>query len=165
MADDTRTDDERKQDEQKRVAQAEDDRKAREKAEADRQKEMKETPLVADAAGNVMIEAIMGPYRGQRLTVKEAEGSAAINDHWARNPVWTEYQHDELSEEERKSAWDASHAWATATWEAAGQEPDETPPPEGGEARKRAMTPEPQHGGAGYATRGTAEPSKPAAKR
>jgi hypothetical protein len=163
MADDDKTADERKQDEEKRVAQAEEDRKAREKAEADRQKEMKEIPLVADAAGNVMIEAIMGPYRGQRLTVKEADGTAAINDHWARNPVWTEYQHDELSAEERTAAFDAAHAWAKEQWAWADEE--ETPPPEGTPVRQRAMTPEPQHGGAGYATRGAGEAAKPVNKR
>jgi hypothetical protein len=132
MADnDNRTDDERRREaaeaEAKRIAQAEEDRKAREQAEADRRKAAREAPLVPNAEGNVMIEAIMGPYRGQRLTVKEAEGTAAINDHWARNPNEVEYQHDELSEEDRKAAWDASHKWAKETWEAAGQPPDEAP--------------------------------------
>jgi hypothetical protein len=130
--DDNRTDDERKKqaadDEQKRITQAEDDRKAREQAEADRQKAMKETPLVPNDQGIVMVEAIMGPYRGQRLQMKEADGTAAINEHWARNPVWAEYVHDELSDEERKAAWDASHAWANAQWEEAQKEPEEAEP-------------------------------------
>ena len=98
--------------EEKRLAQAEEDRKKREEGDEDRQKQARETPLVADAAGNVMIEAIMGPYRGNRLTVTEAEGQAAINDHWARNPVITEYQHEELSEEDRTAAWEAANTWA-----------------------------------------------------
>ena len=98
--------------EEKRLAQAEEDRKKREEGDEDRRKQARETPLVADAAGNVMIEAIMGPYRGNRLTVTEAEGQAAINDHWARNPVITEYQHEELSEEDRTAAWEAANNWA-----------------------------------------------------
>ena len=107
--------------EEKRLAQAEEERKKREEGDEERKKQARETPLVADAAGNVMIEAIMGPYRGNRLTVTEAEGQAAINDHWARNPVITEYQHEELSEEDRTSAWEAANNWAKETWEKAGQ--------------------------------------------
>jgi hypothetical protein len=166
--DDKRTADERKREahdaEQKRVAQAEEDRKAKEQAEADRRKQARDAPLVPNDQGIVMVEAIMGPYRGQRLQMKEADGTAAIGAHWARNPTEAEYQHDELSEEERKAAWDASHKWANDTWEEAQKEPDETPPPEGGAARKRAMTPEPQHGGAGYATRAAPAPA-PGTKR
>ena len=122
--------------EEKRLAQAEEERKKREEGDEERKKQARETPLVADAAGNVMIEAIMGPYRGNRLTVTEAEGQAAINDHWARNPVITEYQHEELSEEDRTAAWEAANTWAKETWEKAGQVEGETPPPEA-EAKRR----------------------------
>jgi hypothetical protein len=162
MADDNRTAEERNRQaadaEQKRVQQAEEDRKQKEKAEADRKKAARDAPLVPNAEGNVMIECIMGPYRGQNLTVTAADGQAAINEHWARNPVEAEYQHDELSGEERTAAWDASHAWANRIWEEAQKEPDETPPPEGTPVR-RAMTPQSEQGG--YATR-AAEPHKPA---
>jgi len=32
------------------------------------------------------VEALMGPYRGQRLTMPAAEAENAINDHWAIDP-------------------------------------------------------------------------------
>jgi hypothetical protein len=145
--------------EQKRIEQAETDRKAREQAEADRRKAARDAPLVPNAEGNVMVEAIMGPYRGQRLTMTAADGQSAINNHWARNPVEAEYQHDALDEPERVAAFDASHAWAKAQWDAA-QDVEETPPPEGGEgtpvARKRNVTPEPA---GGYVTKAAPAPA------
>jgi hypothetical protein len=146
--DDKRTDDAHKpldaDAEQKRIAQAEEDRKAKEQAEQDRRKQARDAPLVPNAEGNVMIEAIMGPYRGQRLTVKEAEGTAAINDHWARNPVEAIYEHETLDEADRVHAIEAAQAWATATWEAAGQPPDETPEEGGGYKTRAAPTPTPE---------------------
>jgi hypothetical protein len=42
-----------------------------------------------DAEGNVQIECLMGPYRGQYLKVLEAVGAAAIADKWAREPLLT----------------------------------------------------------------------------
>jgi len=145
--------------EQKRIAQAEEDRKKAEAAEQERRKQARDAPLVPNAEGNVMVEALMGPYRGQRLTMTAADGQAAINDHWARNPVEAEYEHEQLDDAHRKEAWDASHAWAKTQWDAAqGVEPAPPvePPPEGGDggaaARKRAMTPEEQQ--PGYKTRG-----------
>ena len=179
MADEKRAEDDRKRTaeddrkhaaeaEQKRIAQAEEDRKQREQAEQQRRKQARDAPLVPNAEGNVMVECIMGPYRGQRLTMTAADGQAAINDHWARNPTEAEYQHEELAEADRVAAWEASKAWAQAQWDAAaaiGEEPD--PPPvieEGGEggaaARRRAMQAEQ---GGGYATRQT--PAAPEPKR
>jgi len=122
--------------------------------------------LAPDAAGNVMIEAIAGPYRNQRLTVPAAEGQTAINDHWARDPhSGEEYGtgHDALSDEERAHALEAANTWAQTQWDAGTQEP---PPPEGGEGetggvtRRRAMTPDQ---GPGYATRRN-EPQQPPRK-
>lgn len=166
----TETDDERKREavdaEQKRITQAEDDRKAREQAETDRRKQARDAPLVPNDQGIVMIEAIMGPYRGQRLQMKEADGSAAISAHWARNPVEAEYQHEELSDEDRKAALDASHAWANAQWEEAQKEPDETPEAkqkredQERQHQQRDMQPEQPDQAAGYKTRQAPEPPK-----
>lgn len=100
--------------------------------------------LEPNAEGNVMVECIMGPYRGQNITMTAADGQAAINDHWARDPTEALYEHEELSEEDRTHAVEASHAWAQAQWDAAaGVEPPPTePPPEGGVTRKRSMAAE-----------------------
>ena len=179
MADDDnkRADDERKHSaeeqrrhaadaEQKRIAQAEEDRKKQAQAEQDRKKEVSQRALVPNAEGNVIVEAIMGPYRGQHLTMTEADGQAAINDHWARDPTEALYEHEALDDEHRKEAVDAAHAWAQTQWDAAQGVEDETPPPpEGGEgegeggiaARRRAMTPEAPTGG--YTTRATPTPA------
>ena len=109
--------------------------------------------LVPNAEGNVMVEAIMGPYRGQHLTMTATDGQAAIDAHWARDPTEAIYEHDELDEAERTAALDASHTWAQAQWDAAqGVEPPEPPPPEGGVTRRRALEPEDKPGG--YSTRG-----------
>ena len=109
-----------------------------------------------------MVEAIMGPYRGQHLTMTAADGQAAIDAHWARNPSEAIYEHEPLDDEHRKEAVDASHAWAQAQWDAAqGVEPDQ-PPPEGGEGtpleqrRRRSMTAEQTPGG--YTTRDATQP-------
>ena len=142
--DDKRTADERKREaheaEQKRIAQAEDDRKKREQAEVDRRKQARDAPLVPNAEGNVMVECIMGPYRGQNITMTAADGQTAINDHWARNPTEAAYEHEPLSEEDRTHAVEASHTWAQAQWDAAQGIEQEPPPPEGGVTR-RSMAP------------------------
>jgi len=123
MAEDKRTHEERRQqvldDEKKRTEQAETDRKAREEADQKRRKEARDAPLVPDAAGNVMVEVFMGPYRGNRLTMTAADGQAAINNHWARNPGLIEYEHEPLDDAGRVAALDAAIAWAKATWDAA----------------------------------------------
>jgi len=136
--------------EAKRIAQAEEDRKQKAEADDKRKAEAKQRALVPNAEGNVMVEAIMGPYRGQNLTMTAADGQAAINGHWARNPTETHYEHEALDDEHRKEAIDAAHAWAQAQWDAAqGIEP-EAPPPEGGVTKRRAMKP---GEGADYKTR------------
>jgi hypothetical protein len=129
--------------------------------------EQRQAELVPDAAGNVRVEVIMGPYRGQHLTMTNADGQAAINAHWARNPTEVLYQHEALSDQERTDAFAAAHAWAQAQWDAAqGTTPPEPPPPEGGETggetRKRTMRPDE---GEGYRTRDVhPEPKHPEPK-
>jgi hypothetical protein len=105
------------------------------------------------------VEAILGPYRGQRLTMTAADATAAINAHWARDPFTTEEPHDPLSEEERTAALDAANAWYDAQQAAAsGEAPPPEPPPEGGEAQsKRAMAAEKP---GAYTTRETAKPKR-----
>jgi hypothetical protein len=95
-------------------------------------KRVKAAPkLVPNAEGNVMVEAIMGPYRNQNLTMTAADGQAAIDAHWARDPTEALYEHEPLDDEHRQEAVTAAHAWAQAQWDAAaGIVP---PPPEGGE--------------------------------
>jgi hypothetical protein len=124
--------------EKKRIEQADADRKSRDQAEQQRRKEARDAPLVPDAAGNVMVECIMGPYRGQHMTMTAADGQTAINDHWARKAGMIEYEHEALDEAGRTHAFEASQAWAKAQWDAANEEPDPPPP----EARKRDMAPE-----------------------
>jgi hypothetical protein len=81
-----------------------------------------------------------------------ADGQAAIDAHWARDPTEALYEHDELDEAHRKEAWDASHAWAQAQWDAAAniEPPPVEPPPEEGAAHKRGMAAAP---GGTYTTR------------
>lgn len=96
------------------------------------------------------IEAILGPYRGNRLTMPAAEAQNAINDHWARDPYSEDPPHDALTEEERAHALEAATAWRDAQLAASqGEEPPPDPAPEGGATR--AMQSE---GGGGYKTRG-----------
>lgn len=97
------------------------------------------------------IEAILGPYRGQRLTVSDADATAAINDHWARDPYSEDPPHDALTEEERAHALEAAQAWAAAQLAASqGETPPDPPPPEGGVTRAMGADDEPGK----YKTRG-----------
>jgi len=106
--------------------------------------------LVPDAEGNVRIDVIMGPYRGNLLTVPAAEGQAALDAHWARDPFTgvADYGtgHDPLSDEERATAHEAATTWARAQWETGAQEPPPVEPPPEGEGgtpvRRRAMAAE-----------------------
>jgi len=113
------------------------------------------------------IDVIMGPYRGNRLTVSAADADAAVNAHWARDPhsdVPYGEGHEPLDDEHRAEALEAANTWAQTQWDAGAQEP---PPPEGGEGetggvtRRRAMSPD--QPGARYATRQGAgqEPTPP----
>ena len=104
--------------------------------------------LVPKPDGTVMVEVLMGPYRGQHLTMSAADGQAALAANWARDPSEAIYEHEPLSDEDRKAAWDASHAWAQAQWDAA---QSVEPPAEGGDGRRRRSMEAEQAGG--YATR------------
>src|SRR4029077_12971904 len=104
--------------------------------------------LVPNAEGNVMVDVIMGPYRDNRLTMTAADGDAAINAHWARDPIGEEDpDHPPLTDQQRQDAWDASHVWAQAQQDALLDVPAHQP------AAKRAMKPDE---GAEYKTRDTA---------
>jgi hypothetical protein len=91
-----------------------------------------------DADGNVMIECLMGPYRGQHLKVPEAVATAAIADKWAREPNLPPINHDDpaivMTPEETEHA--LGHANEAAAFlrgdEGAPVYPPEPPPPEGG---------------------------------
>ena len=68
-----------------------------------------------------VIDVIMGPYRGHRLTVPAADADSAVNNHWATDanappPAPDHEPHPPLSDEERAAALTAAEAWATATW-------------------------------------------------
>jgi hypothetical protein len=96
-----------------------------------------------------IVDVHMGPYRGSRLRMTAADADAAINAHWAHDPITAydpDHAHEPLTDQQREDAMTAAHAWAHATWDAAqGVAPPEPPPPEGGVTRKRAMKPEEGH--------------------
>jgi hypothetical protein len=105
-------------------------------------KKAEQRALVPNAEGNVMVEAILGPYRGNRLTMPAAEGEQARDDHWVINPSDMEsYDHPTLTDEERTASLAAAQAWAQAQWDTA-QGVAPPPPPEGGVTRKRSMAAE-----------------------
>jgi hypothetical protein len=124
------------------------------------------------------VEAIMGPYRGHRLTMTAADADAAVNAHWARDPfaepavgegtranevpqgeaAAEQQAHPPLTDEERAAAYEASVTWAKAQWDAAAgieppPEPPE-PPPEGVTESRRARAMKPDENPEGYRTRG-----------
>src|SRR5262245_13785830 len=101
------------------------------------------------------VEAILGPYRGQRLTMLDADADAAVNDHWARDPYAPpEDPHDPLTEQERTDALAAAQAWAQAQWDAAqGNAPPEPPVEPPPETRQRRAMHSDEHSGS-YKTRG-----------
>lgn len=104
--------------------------------------------LVPNAEGKVMVEVLMGPYRGQNLTMPAAEGQAAITAHWARDPSEAIYEPEELTEPQRIDAMGAAGDWAKAQWDAAQAErPEET---------KRNVAADQ---GGGYNTKTTAAPA------
>ena len=85
------------------------------------------------------VEAILGPYRGKRLTMTAADAIKAVNDHWAVDPDAPPGDpHDPLTEAERQAAFTAANDWAQAQWTAAQNPPVDPPvdPPV-----TRAMTP------------------------
>jgi hypothetical protein len=110
--------------------------------------------LVPNAEGNVIMEVIAGPYRGNYLTMTAADAEEAKDSHWARDPGETDRTHDhELTEEDRQSALTQAQTWAQAQWDAAAGI-DQPPPPEGGVTAKRNLGAKPP---AGYTTK-TTEP-------
>ena len=66
------------------------------------------------------VSVIMGPYRGNRLTMPTAEADQAVNDHWAVDPYVENPEpypgHPPLSDEEREHAVEAATAWAHTQW-------------------------------------------------
>ncbi len=123
---------------------ADDDKKSERGKKAAAQQQM--TP---NAEGNVLVDVIMGPYRGSRLMMPEADGQAAINGHWAVELVLThdddDEPHDPLTDQQRQDALAAAHTWAQAQWDVA--QGVATPK---AEEQKRAMEPE---GAGAYQTR------------
>lgn len=98
------------------------------------------------------IEATLGPYRGQRLTMPAADAAAAIAADWAIDPFEPapDPPPDPLTEAERDAAIAAATAWQTAQLQAAAGQEADPPAGEGGETR--AMSPE--HTTRPYKTRG-----------
>jgi hypothetical protein len=109
----------------------EDNKRAEEERNEQRRKTAEQRELVPDANGNVIMEVIMGPYRGNYLTMTAVDAEEAKDSHWARDPGETDRDHDHvLTEEDRQSALTQAHAWAQAQWDAA-QGVDDDEPPEG----------------------------------
>ena len=177
---DNRTADDRQREAREAEAKRiEDNKRAEEERNEQRRKTAAERQLVPDANGNVIMEVIMGPYRGNYLTMTAADAEEAKDSHWARDPGETDRDHDHvLTEEDRQSALTQAHAWAQAQWDAAaalGDDDDEPPADETPEARQareekkrqrerehneRAMQPDNQ-GQPGYRTRTVAKPQPP----
>ena len=97
-----------------------------------------------------VIDVIMGPYRGHRLTMTAADADSAVNNHWATDanappPEPDDEPHPPLSDEERNSALEAAQTWAQAQWDAAQGvgTPKEAPPATRGEQdpEKRDLKP------------------------
>jgi hypothetical protein len=135
MDEDNRTADDRQREAREAEAKRiEDNKRAEEERNEQRRKTAAERELVPNAEGNVIMEVIMGPYRGNYLTMTAADAEEAKDSHWARDPGETDRDHDHvLTEEDRQSALTQAHAWAQAQWDAAaalGDDDDEAPPPE-----------------------------------
>ena len=111
-----------------------------------------------------VIDVIMGPYRGHRLTVSAADAESAINNHWATDadalPLGPDdHPHPPLSDEERTGALDAANEWAKETWATAqGTEPEQ-PPPDGESEGGITRDMEGDEPGK-YTTRGSAKPRR-----
>ena len=104
------------------------------------------------------IDVIMGPYRGNLLTVSAADADAAVNAHWARDPFSGEpygTAHDPLSDEERASALEAANTWAKAQWHVAEAIAD--PKAEGTTPESVRRDMEAEHKPGGYTTREQAQ--------
>lgn len=96
-----------------------------------------------------VIEAVIGPYRGQRLTMPKAEAQQAIADKWAIDPFAPPSKEDEVP---KKPMTDEERAEIIAKAEAGlaklrGEEPPPKaelakPPPKIEPTHTRDMTPE-----------------------
>jgi hypothetical protein len=96
----------------------------------------------ADAADTRQMYIIVGPYRGQVLTMPNDEAESAKDNHWAveMSEVSPPYdasqprEHDhELTDEDRAHAIESANEWAANV-----NAPPEPPPPEGEtEAQRR----------------------------
>lgn len=87
-----------------------------------------------------MMQAIIGPYRGSRLTMTAADADAAMNDHWAIDPfVELPYDHGALDDEEREHAVTAAKAWADAQLAAAQPPQPEPQPTDGAPGQRRDL--------------------------
>jgi hypothetical protein len=60
----------------------------------------------------VTIEATVGPYAGQRLTVAASEATKAIAEGWAKDPFVDPPEPKEITEDERWTTLQAAHAGA-----------------------------------------------------
>lgn len=99
-----------------------------------------------------VMEAILGPYRGKRLTMLVADADQGRDDHWLINPFDpVAYDHPVLTEEERAASIVAADAWAKLQWDTAQGITPPPPPPEGG-ATRRSRTLQPEAAG-DYKTR------------
>jgi hypothetical protein len=92
-------------------------------------------------AGSRQMYVIVGPYRGNVLTMPDAEAESAKDNHWAveMDTVAPPYdaskprEHDhELTDEDRAHAIVAANEWAASV-----NAPPEPPPPEGAAAARR----------------------------
>jgi len=127
------------------------------------------TPAPA-MAGFRQMYVIVGPYRGNVLTMPDAEAESAKDNHWAveMSTVAPPYdaskpaEHDhELTEEDRAYAVESANAWAANV----NAPPDEPPPEDETEAQRQAReqrnadrrTMQPG-GSGGYQTRAVPDP-------
>ena len=88
-----------------------------------------------------MIDVIMGPYRGNRLTMSTADADAAVNGHWATDanappPEPDDEPHPPLSDEERAAALDGRRGMGKAQLGDRARHRTDRPPPEGEGGRR-----------------------------
>jgi hypothetical protein len=82
-------------------------------------------PASPPLVGGKEVEVLMGPYRGLRLVMPEAEADTAIVDHWAVDPYDPNADHAPLTDIQRDAALTAANDWAAA---ATAPPPAEAPP-------------------------------------
>jgi hypothetical protein len=102
----------------------------------------------------VLIEATAGPYRGQRLTVSEADAKAAIADGWAIDPFAEKQEPKEMTDEDRAKVGEAAEK---AARKLRGQEEEPKKSTKKADEDKALEADKPA---AGYETRSTMPKSK-----